>query len=98
MLTFSEKKAVKQVDRQRGKFRTFLLAALTNFLNNEWDKARTLKRGGKCQIVSLDETAAEERYRLEPVDSTTPDKLFERRWAVALLDQALNRLKTRVCQ
>ena len=88
-----EKKAFKHADRQRGKFRTFLLAALTNFLNNEWDKAKTLKRGGNCQILSLDETAAEDRYRLEPVESITPDKLFERRWALALLDQVLDRLK-----
>jgi RNA polymerase sigma factor (sigma-70 family) len=88
-----EKESLKHADRQKGKFRTFLLAALTNFLNNEWDRRVTLKRGGKFQILSLDEMVAEKRYLLEPVESATPEKLFERRWALALLEQALNRLK-----
>ncbi len=88
-----EKDTLKKVDRQKGKFRTFLLAALTNFLNNEWDKSRTLKRGGQQQIISLDETVAEELYRHEAVESLTPEKLFERRWAWALIEQVLARLK-----
>jgi RNA polymerase sigma-70 factor (ECF subfamily) len=88
-----EKETLKRVDRERGKFRTFLLAALTNFLNNEWDKAQTLKRGGGHQIVSLDETVAEDRYRQEPIESATPERLFERRWALSLLEQVLDRLK-----
>jgi RNA polymerase sigma-70 factor (ECF subfamily) len=88
-----EKEALKKVDRQKGKFRTFLLAALTNFLANEWDKSRTLKRGGQRQIISLDETVAEELYRHEAVESLTPEKLFERRWARALIEQALARLR-----
>ena len=58
-----EKDTLKKVDRAKGKFRTFLLSALTNFLANEWDKSRTLKRGGQRQIISLDETVAEELYR-----------------------------------
>ena len=87
------KETLKQVDRQKGKFRSFLLAALTNFLNNEWDKKQTLKRGGRRQIISLDETAAEDRYRHEPADLVTPEKLFERRWALTLLEQVLVRLK-----
>lgn len=88
-----EKQTLKRADRQKGKFRTFLLAALTNFLNNEWDKGRSQKRGGKCQIVSLDETVAEDRYRHEPIESASPEKLFERRWATLLLEQVLDRLK-----
>jgi RNA polymerase sigma-70 factor (ECF subfamily) len=88
-----EKESLKRVDRQKGKFRTFLLGALANFLNNERDKAQTLKRGGKCQIVSLDETAAEDRYRREPVESAAPEKLFDRRWATSLLEHVLDRLK-----
>jgi len=88
-----EKEMLKQVDRQKGKFRSFLLASLTNFLNNEWAKQQTLKRGGQRQIISLDETAAEECYRLEPVDAVTPEKLFERRWALTLLEQVLDGLK-----
>ncbi len=76
-----EKETLKKVDRQKGKFRAFILAALTNFLNNEWDKRQALKRGGKIQMVSLDETRAEEIYLHEPADALTPEKLFERRWA-----------------
>ena len=88
-----EKESFKKLDRQKGKFRSFMLAALTNFLNNEWDKRQTLKRGGKIQIISLDETRAEELYTREPVDSLTPEKLFERRWAFAVVDRVLARLK-----
>jgi len=88
-----EKETLKKVDRRKGKFRTFLLAAMTNFLANEWDKRKTLKRGGQHQIFSLDETVAEELYRHEAVESVTPEKLFERRWAGALIEQVLARLK-----
>jgi len=88
-----EKDTLKKVDRQKGKFRTFLLAALTNFLNNEWDKRQTLKRGGQFQIISLDEAAAEGLYLREPTDSLTPEKLFERRWASTVVEQVLARLK-----
>ena len=88
-----EKDTLKKVDRQKGKFRTFLLAALTNFLANEWDKRQTLKRGGQRQIISLDEAAAEGLYLREPTDSLTPEKLFERRWASTVVEQVLARLK-----
>jgi RNA polymerase sigma-70 factor (ECF subfamily) len=89
-----EKESLKQVDRQKGKFRTFLLTSLTNFLANEWDKKQTLKRGGKQHIISLDENAAEARYQCEPIDWGTPEKMFERRWALTLLHQVLDQLKT----
>lgn len=85
--------ALKKAAREKGKFRTFLLTALTNFLHNEWDKARTQKRGGGRRLMSLDQMAAEERYKHEPVDSLSPEKLFERRWALTLLEQALQRLR-----
>lgn len=88
-----EKKTLKKVDRRKGKFRSFLLAALTNFLNNEWDKRRTRKRGGHHLIISLDDMAAEDRYCREPADPLTPERLFERRWASTLLELVLNRLK-----
>ncbi|MBI3848904.1 MAG: sigma-70 family RNA polymerase sigma factor [Verrucomicrobia bacterium] len=88
-----EKETLKKVDRRKGKFRTFLLAALTNFLTNEWDKRQTLKRGGQRQIISLDEAAAEGLYLREPVESLTPEKLFERRWALAVVEQVLSRLR-----
>jgi RNA polymerase sigma-70 factor (ECF subfamily) len=88
-----EKETLKNVERNKGKFRTFLLAALTNFLANEWDKRQTLKRGGQRQIISLDETVADELYRHETIESVTPETLFERRWAWALIEQVLARLK-----
>jgi RNA polymerase sigma-70 factor (ECF subfamily) len=88
-----ENETLKHLDRQKGKFRSFLLAVLTNFLNNEWDKKQTLKRGGHRQIISLDETEAEDRYRQEPSDPVATELLFDRQWALTLLDQVLARLK-----
>jgi RNA polymerase sigma factor (sigma-70 family) len=88
-----EKETLKAVDRRKGKFRSFLLASLTNFLLNEWDRRQTLKRGGRHQIISLDEMAAEKLYRQEPVEHFSPEKLFERRWAITIIEQVLARLK-----
>lgn len=85
-----EKNYLHTADKQKGRFRSFLLIALKRFLANEWDRARTRKRGGDRQIISLD---AEERYAAEPADSLTPDKLFERRWALTLLENVLEKLK-----
>src|SRR5512136_965615 len=82
-----------QADRERGRFRTFLLAALSHFLANEWDKARAQKRGGSIQLVPLQLDNAETRYGQEPADPLTPEQCFERRWALALLDEVLNRLR-----
>jgi RNA polymerase sigma-70 factor (ECF subfamily) len=88
-----EKNYVGDADRQRGKFRSFLLASLKHFLANEWDKARAQKRGGSRTFVALDAQTAETRYRLEPVDTMTADKIYERRWALTLLDEVLRRLR-----
>jgi RNA polymerase sigma factor (sigma-70 family) len=77
----------------RAKFRTFLLTALNNFLADEHDWQQAQKRGGGKQIISFDAEEAEERYRLEPRHEETPEKLFDRRWALALLDGALARLE-----
>lgn len=88
-----EKEALRKVDPEKGKFRSFLLAALTNFLNDERDKRQTLKRGGQRQIISLDALAAEERLKLEPVEQLTPVQAFERRWARTLLEHVLHRLR-----
>lgn len=82
-----------QADRQRGRFRTFLLAALSHFLANEWDKARAQKRGGRVQLVPLQLDSAETRYGQEPPDLLTPEQCYERRWALALLDRVLSRLQ-----
>jgi RNA polymerase sigma factor (sigma-70 family) len=88
-----EKRTLKTVDRRKGKFRSFMLASLTNFLTNEWDRRQTLKRGGGRQIVSFDEITAEELYRHEPVDQFSPEKIFERRWALTVIEQVFNRLE-----
>jgi RNA polymerase sigma factor (sigma-70 family) len=81
------------VDRGRGRFRSFLLTACQHFLSNERDRARALKRGGARTILSLDFGAADSRYRREPADPATPERLFERHWALALLDAVLGRLR-----
>jgi len=81
------------VAAQKGKFRSFLLAAMNHFLADEWDKARAQKRGGDQPLLSLDATDGEETYRHEPVDEMDADKLFERRWALTLLAQARTRLE-----
>jgi RNA polymerase sigma factor (sigma-70 family) len=88
-----EKDYLKAVDRERGKFRTFLLASFRHFLANEHDRATAQKRGGGKSILSLDFSASEERNRLEPSHALTAEKLYERRWALALLEQALARLR-----
>lgn len=88
-----EKDALASVDRSKGKFRSFLLASLQNFLANEWDKSHALKRGGGRQTLELDAMDAEARYAAEPADQLTPERLFERRWALAVLEQVLTRLR-----
>ena len=80
-----------RADQQRGRFRSFLLTSLGNFLANEWDKARAQKRGAG-RILSLQGDEAEAGYVHEPADNFTPEQSFEWRWALALLDQVMNRL------
>src|SRR5215831_15411137 len=72
--------------QERGRFRTFLLAAVRHFLSNERDAARTKKRGGGRLPVPLEVDDGERRYLLEPVDEVTPEELYERRWAMTVLD------------
>jgi len=81
------------VDRQKGKFRAFLLAAMKHFLANEWDRSQAQKRGGGQLPIRLDTLDAESRYSLEPAYSLTPEKLFERQWALTVLEQVLTRLQ-----
>jgi DNA-directed RNA polymerase specialized sigma24 family protein len=88
-----EKNYVGIADRRRGKFRWFLLAAFKGFLANEWDRLRAQKRGGGSRPIALDELSAEERYRLEPADPLSPDRVYERRWALTLLESARKRLQ-----
>jgi serine/threonine protein kinase len=70
-----------------------LLASLKHFLANQWDRARAKKRGGDRNILSLDAAGAAARYRMEPSDNMTPEKLFERQWAIAVLERVLARLE-----
>jgi RNA polymerase sigma-70 factor (ECF subfamily) len=88
-----EKDFLAGVERGKGKFRAFLLAACAHFLANQRDRARAWKRGGRCRFVPLDFAAAETRYGQEPSHALTPEKLFARRWALTLLDHVLARLR-----
>jgi RNA polymerase sigma-70 factor (ECF subfamily) len=81
------------VDRSKGKFRSFLLGAVKHFLANEWDRARAQKRGGANVLLPIDAASAETTCWIEPTDNSSADKIFERRWAMALLDQVLRRLR-----
>ena len=84
---------LQAVDRGKGRFRTFLLSCLMNFLHNERDRTGARKRGGGREIISLDHELAEGAYAIEPPDHRTPDKAFERRWASVLLGRVLDQLR-----
>lgn len=87
-----EKEWLLTADPEKGRFRTFLLVALKRFMAREWRRSRTQKRGGALTHVPLDTTAAEHRYAGEPVETFAADDIYERRWAMTLLDQALENL------
>src|SRR6201987_3957251 len=87
-----EHRARTGVDRLKGKFRSFLLASFQNHLSDAGDHARRLKRGGDKEFVQLDAEEAEERYRLEPVEFLTAEKIFDARWAMTVLGEALKQL------
>ena len=88
-----DREILRHAQPERGRFRSFLLASLKHFMINEYDRARTAKRGGGVAPLTLDITAAEGRYALEPKDALDPERLFERRWAQTLLRQAHVRLR-----
>ena len=90
---FLEKNYLEGLASERGKFRAFLLACLKHFLANEWDKSTRQKRGGTARHLSLDWQTADERFQLEPEDTESPDRLYDREWAQALLERVLARLK-----
>ena len=87
--------ALSKVNPAKGRFRSFLLASLNHFLANEWDKARTQKRGGGAVLISLDD--AETRYVAEPREGLSPERIFESHWALALLAQVNLRLHSEYC-
>ncbi len=88
------KEYLQGADREKGRFRTFLRVALKRFLANEWDRAHRLKRGGGHALLPFDTTTAEQCYQADRDDALAPDRLYERRWAMALLEKALARLRT----
>lgn len=89
---FLERRDVEAVDPSRGRFRAYLLAAVKNFLANEWERGRALKRGGGARVLSL--SFDDERgFAIEPADERTPETEYERQWALALLRRALDRLR-----
>jgi RNA polymerase sigma-70 factor (ECF subfamily) len=88
-----EGRLLASADPNLGRFRSFLLVAMNHFLTDEWKKARAQKRGGGCEMLSLDWAAAEERFDLEPADDSAPDRIFERQWALAMLSEVLSQLE-----
>ena len=88
-----ERNDFRGVEARKGKFRTFLLTSLTHFVSNERDRAQAAKRGGGKIIFSLDAIPPEQFQRVEPASDLSPDKLFDQRWAMTLLDTAVMRLQ-----
>jgi RNA polymerase sigma-70 factor (ECF subfamily) len=88
-----EKRYIERADRSKGRFRTFLLSALTYFLFDEMDRHQALKRGSGARALPFETRNGEEIYRREPSHNETPERIFERRWALALLERVLARLR-----
>ena len=92
-LRLLQKHYLTHADRNKGRFRSFLLSSLDHFLANDWRRAQAEKRGGGHPPISLDDASAEGRYTLEPLSDLTPERLYERQWALTLLDHALAMLR-----
>ena len=90
---FLEKNYLEGLAADQGRFRAFLLAAMKHFLANAWDKAKRQKRGGGIPNLSLDWKSADERFHLDPPDHASPDRLYDREWALALLERVILRLR-----
>ena len=88
-----ERNDLASVSPDKGKFRSFLLAALNHFLSNEWDRSRAIKRGARLAFISIDEASPEHRNLLESIADLPAERAFEKRWATALLDEAFERLR-----
>ncbi len=88
-----KRRDLSQVSPERGRFRSFLLGAFKHLLINEHHRSKTVKRGGRTDFVYLDGEEAEQRYRCEPAERWTPESLFERRWALTVLDRAMERIR-----
>jgi len=88
-----QKEGLQKVDPSKGKFRSFLLASLKNFMRNEWDKENAKKRGGAFELLSLDEMVAEERYKQQPADNASPEQVYDLQWAVTLVKEVIEELR-----
>jgi RNA polymerase sigma-70 factor (ECF subfamily) len=88
-----QKDYLQAAAREKGKFRTFLLVALKRFLANEWDREHALKRGGFARVVSIDQEVAESRFAAEPSHNVQPYVLFDRQWAMTLLERTMTQLQ-----
>ena len=88
-----QKDYLQAAAREKGKFRTFLLVAFKRFLANEWDREHAQKRGGFAPVVSIDEELAESRFAAEPSHNVPPDVLFDRHWAMMLLERTMAQLQ-----
>lgn len=91
--SFLAKNYLAGLNAERGRFRAFLLAALKHYLANERDRARAIKRGGGEAPLALDWQGADTRYRIDPADPLNPEKLYDREWALALLERVILRLR-----
>ncbi len=89
-----EKGSLQAADQTRGRFRSFLLASLNHYLAHQQRHDRSEKRGGACRTFSLDVAEGERRYLLEPADPLTPERVYQRRWAMTLLGRAVDRLRS----
>ncbi|HRZ55823.1 MAG TPA: sigma factor, partial [Candidatus Paceibacterota bacterium] len=87
-----EERLVASADREKGRFRSFLLTRLNHFLADEWDRLKAQKRGGGQRVLALEIATAETRFQHEPVDWRSPDRLYEHRWALTLLERVFDRL------
>lgn len=88
------RQSLETVRREYGRFRSFLLASLQNFVADERDRAMAAKRSPPQPLLELDGRKAEGRYRMEPVERTTPERIFERQWALTVLEVALAALES----
>jgi len=88
-----EKDYLKAATRDKGRFRTFLLVALKRYMANEWDRQHAQKRGGFAALVPIDQELAESRFAAEPAHNLSPDLLFDRQWAMTLLERTMSQLQ-----
>jgi RNA polymerase sigma factor (sigma-70 family) len=93
-----EKNDLAAVDRRKGRFRSFLMAACSHYLSNQADRERAARRGGGRPPISIDRLQAEGRYERHPADDLTAERLFERQWALTLLDHVLEKLEAEMAR